>query len=155
MPVHILERTQIVHATLEECWSFFSDPRNLERITPPELGFQILTQLPHRIHPGMMIKYRVHPLFGIPMTWVTEITQACEPHYFADEQRVGPYALWHHEHFFEAVEDGTVRMRDLVHYSLPFGIFGDIAHVPVVLPRLNRIFDFRVQAVDRLFPAKK
>ena len=93
MAIHTLEQTQTVPGTLQDCWSFFSDPRNLTRITPPELGFEVLSDLPPRMHPGLMIQYRVRPLFGVPLTWLTEITQVDEPHSFVDEQRVGPYRI--------------------------------------------------------------
>jgi len=139
---------------METCWSFFSDPRNLARITPPQLGFEVLSALPPRMHPGLMIQYRVRPLFRIPLTWLTEITQVHEPHYFVDEQRVGPYRIWHHEHHFEEASDGTVTMRDKVTYQLPFGSLGEIVHPFLVAPQLHRIFQFRDEAVRRIFPRR-
>jgi len=151
MPVHTLRRTQIVPACLEACWDFFSDPRNLAKITPPSLDFITLGELPPRIYAGLMITYRVRPLFGVPMTWVTEITHVEAPHRFVDEQRVGPYAIWHHEHFFTALDDGRTEMRDLVHYLLPFGWLGNLAHAPLVAPQLERIFAFRTKAVAEHF----
>ena len=151
MPIHILRRTQIVPASVEVCWDFFSDPRNLARITPPELDFQIRGELPPNIHAGLMITYRVRPLFGVPVTWLTEITHVEPPHRFVDEQRVGPYAIWHHEHFFTALEGGRTEIRDLVHYVLPFGWLGNLAHPLLVAPQLERIFAFRQKAVADLF----
>ena len=95
MAIHTLRSSQILRATPQQCWDFFSDPRNLSKITPPDMGFIVKSKLPPRIHAGMMIEYRVSPLLGIPMTWLTEITQVREGEYFVDEQRVGPYAIWH------------------------------------------------------------
>ena len=151
MPIHTLRRTQIVPASLDACWSFFSDPRNLAKITPPSLGFEVRSDVPAKIYPGLMISYRVRPLFRIPVSWLTEITYVEEPHRFVDEQRVGPYALWHHEHFFTALADGRTEMRDLVHYALPFGWLGDLAHGPLVAPQLDSIFAFREKVVGEHF----
>ena len=94
-----LEKRQIVSLGLRECWDFFSDPRNLARITPPALKFRIKHSLPERIYSGLRIEYTVSPLFSIPLTWVSEIMEVEAPHFFADEQRVGPYRFWRHEHF--------------------------------------------------------
>ena len=104
MGIHVLTRSQIVPASVEECWAFFSDPRNLSKITPPALDFRVLSDLPAKVYPGMMIQYRVRPLLGIPLTWLTEITHVEEPGHFVDEQRVGPYTLWHHEHWFRLLK---------------------------------------------------
>ncbi len=150
--IHTLERTQSVPASMETCWSFFSDPRNLARITPLELGFEVLSELPERMHPGLMIEYRVRPLFGIPLTWLTEITHVQEPFLFVDEQRVGPYRIWHHEHHFAKAGDGTVTMRDKVTYQLPLTPFSEIAHPILVAPQLRRIFSYRDEAVRKIFP---
>lgn len=154
MAIHVLQRSQVIHATLEECWAFFSDPRNLERITPPSLDFVVLSDLPPRVHPGMMIEYRVRPLFGIPLTWLTEITHVDEPHYFVDEQRVGPYRIWHHEHSFKALGDGRVEVSDRVHYVLPFAPFSDVLHSMVVQPQLEKIFSFRELALRERFKSE-
>src|SRR5579871_2125627 len=112
--------------TLEEAWSFFSDPNNLSTITPGNLRFEAVYPLPHVIYPGLVLVYRLRPMFNIPTTWVTEITHVREPSLFVDEQRMGPYRLWHHEHHFRAIEGG-VEIEDLVHYALPFGPLGLIA----------------------------
>ncbi len=154
MAIHTLEHTQTLPATLDACWRFFSDPRNLSRITPPELGFEVLSRLPPQMYPGMVIEYRVRPLFGIPLTWLTEITQVDEPHSFVDEQRIGPYRIWHHEHRFTDAGDGTVVMHDKVTYALPFGPFGELAHPLLVAPQLRRIFDFRTAAAEDIFRKK-
>lgn len=151
MPIYTLERRQTVHASLQRCWDFFSDPRNLARITPPELGFEIIGDLPAAISPGLMIEYRVRPLFGIPVTWLTEITQAEPPVRFVDEQRVGPYRIWHHEHGFRDLGDGRVELHDLVHYQLPAGPLGGLIHPWFVRPQLRRIFSHREKVVAELF----
>lgn len=151
MPVHTLRRTQIVPASLDACWSFFSDPRNLEKITPPSLDFDVRSEVPPKIYPGLMISYRVRPLFHVPVSWLTEITHVEEPHRFVDEQRIGPYALWHHEHVFTALDGGCTEIRDLVHYALPFGWLGNLAHAPLVAPQLERIFAFREKVVAEYF----
>ena len=149
--VHVLESSQIIQDTIERTWDFFSDPRNLSRITPPELDFTILTSLPDRIYPGMMIEYRVRPLFGIPFRWVTEITHVEPGKSFVDEQRIGPYRIWHHEHRFKPLGDGRIEMSDRVTYVLPFGPLGDLVHPILVQPQLAKIFAFREKAVREVF----
>jgi ligand-binding SRPBCC domain-containing protein len=149
--IHRLETTQILATSLDRAWDFFSDPRNLSRITPPELDFTILTDLPPRIHAGMMIEYRVRPLLGIPVRWLTEITHVEPGVRFIDEQRVGPYRMWHHEHHFRALDAGRVEMLDRVTYVLPFAPFGDLAHPIIVRPQLRKIFAFREKAVGGIF----
>lgn len=151
MPVHVLERTQIIRATLAQAWSFFSSPRNLEKITPKSLGFQILSALPDKMYAGMFIHYRVSPLFGIPMKWVSEITQVDEGRYFVDEQRVGPYRIWHHEHHFRDLGDGRVEMLDRVTYQLPFSWLSEAVHGLLVKPQLCAIFDCREKVAGELF----
>ncbi len=152
MAIHTLSTTQIIRASLADAWSFFSDPRNLSKITPPEMGFETLTSgMPSKIHPGMVIEYRVRPLAGIPISWLTEITHVIEGQYFVDEQRVGPYAIWHHEHSFRAVDDHHVEMADRVTYRLPFQPFGEIVHRLLVRPQLDRIFAFREQVIRAIF----
>lgn len=138
---------------LLECWQFFSDPRNLEKITPPALQFQVRTALPEKIYRGMMIHYTIRPLAGIRMRWLTEITQIEEPDYFVDEQRAGPYRLWHHEHFFHAVDERHTQVHDLVHYVPPLGFLGAIINAVAIRGQLARIFDYREQQLARLVPA--
>ncbi|MEZ5386331.1 MAG: SRPBCC family protein [Prosthecobacter sp.] len=152
MAVHTLHTKQTIHTTLEDAWTFFSNPRNLARITPPGMGFEILTpDLASHIYEGMMIAYRVRPLMGIPMTWLTEITLVEEGKRFIDEQRVGPYAVWHHEHVFSDLGDGRVEIEDRVTYVLPFAPLGELAHSILVKPELDRIFSYREKAVQELF----
>jgi ligand-binding SRPBCC domain-containing protein len=151
MAIYTLSRTQIINAGLPQCWAFFSDPRNLQRITPPSLDFRILSDLPPAVYPGMMIQYRVRPLFGIPVTWLTEITQVDAPHSFVDEQRVGPYRLWHHEHTFRQMGERQVEIGDKVHYAMPFGVFGSAAHALFVRGELEKIFAYREKVVTQIF----
>jgi len=154
MPTHTLHRKQTLHGTIEVLWEFFSNPRNLSRITPPTLGFEILTpDLPQAIYPGLMIAYRVRPLFGVPMHWLTEITHVEGNGYFVDEQRSGPYALWHHEHWFRAVGSGKVEVEDRITYRLPFGWLSEPVHALLARPQLEAIFDYRELAVEKCFPA--
>jgi ligand-binding SRPBCC domain-containing protein len=150
--IHTLNAQQDLPCSLEQAWDFFSNPRNLARITPPEIGFEITTpDLPERIYPGMMIQYRVRPLLGIPMTWLSEITFLEHQRYFIDEQRIGPYAIWHHEHGFRAKADGTVTLEDRITYTLPFSPLGDIVHPWLVRPQLQRIFAYRKEITEQLF----
>jgi ligand-binding SRPBCC domain-containing protein len=143
MPIYRIERRQIVPVSLSGCWRFFSDPRNLEKITPPGMRFTIKNALPVEIYPGLMIEYTVAPLLGIPLTWLTEIVQVDSPHRFVDEQRVGPYRVWHHEHSFRALTDGETEVHDLVTYAPPLGPLGALLNRLVIRPQLERIFDYR------------
>lgn len=152
MAIHTLHRTAVLQTTLESAWTFFTNPRNLARITPPELGFQIVTDVPERIYAGLMIEYRVRPLLGIPLTWLTEITQVRDREYFVDEQRRGPYALWHHEHWFRALPDGNVEMEDRITYAPPLGPLGTLVHPWLIRPQLERIFAHRARVMAELFP---
>ncbi len=148
-----LEFKLFLPLTPEKAWEFFSSPANLSRITPPEMNFVIRTQLPEKAYAGQIIVYTVSPLAGIPMTWVTEITQVKEPFYFVDEQRAGPYAIWHHEHHFEAV-DGGVMMTDKLYYKVPFGFLGKIVDRIMIRKKVEGIFTHREKALLRLFPGR-
>ena len=151
MAVYQLQEQMELGTSLEKLWDFISSPINLKEITPDYMGFDIKTSpLPDKIYPGLMISYRVRPLLGIPMNWLTEITHVREPYFFVDEQRSGPYALWHHEHHLEATERG-VKMSDLVTYRLPAGPLGKLAHHIFVRKQLESIFKYREQAMERQF----
>lgn len=149
MPLERLERQQTIPATLPEAWSFFCRPDNLAAITPPWLGFKVTSAPQEEMYAGMIITYTINPLFGLRMSWVTEITQCREPSFFVDEQRIGPYRFWHHQHDFREVRGG-VEVRDMVHYQLPLGPIGGIASV-YVRRKLEAIFDYRRQAVQTRF----
>lgn len=145
-----LIRKQIVHTDLETCWDFFSNPSNLKLITPEYMGFDVKTETPNKMYEGLIISYSVRPLLNIPMEWVTEITHVKDKSFFVDEQRVGPYKLWHHEHHFKEIDEG-VEMIDIVSYEPPFGILGKIVHPFIIKPKLEEIFAFRFKKVDSIF----
>lgn len=140
--------------SIEEAWEFFSSPKNLSTITPDYMDFQITNEFPEKMIPGTIITYKVKPMLGIPITWVTEITHIKEPYYFVDEQRFGPYRMWHHQHFFKEV-DGGVEMEDVVNYVLPFGFLGNLAHSVFVNNQLQGIFDYRYETLEKLFGKHK
>lgn len=149
--VYHLKKIQQIPVSMEEAWDFFSKPDNLKEITPPKLGFEIISKHHgNRVYAGQIIEYRVRPVLGIPLYWMTEITHIQERQYFIDEQRFGPYSLWHHQHHFKAV-DGGIEMTDIVHYKLPLWILGDFANRIMVKSQLEEIFDFRFEAVERRF----
>jgi ligand-binding SRPBCC domain-containing protein len=131
-------------------WDFFSDPRNLGRMTPPSLGIEITSEAPPRMYPGLIVTYTVRPLLGIPFRWVTEITHVREPNLFVDEQRFGPYRFWHHQHHFREV-DGGIEISDLVHYCLPFGVIGRVLGGSRVRRQLAGIFSFRKTFLEGTF----
>lgn len=152
MAFYQFRREQHLKSSLNEVWDFISTPQNLKRITPVYMGFDIRTpDLPHSAYEGMIIAYTVRPLLGIPTTWVTEITHVVPQKYFVDEQRVGPYKLWHHEHHIEAVENGVL-MKDIISYSPPMGPLGQLANTLVIRKKLEEIFEFRKQALEEIFP---
>ncbi len=151
MPLYTIHRRETFPLPPAAAWEFFSNPHNLPLITPPALGFEILTEnLPRRIHAGMMIAYRVRPCAGIPLHWLTEITQLREGEYFVDEQRSGPYKLWHHEHWLRPAGGDGTEIEDLVTYRMPFSWLGTAMHRCFVRRRLEAIFDYRSVAVRRL-----
>ena len=143
-----LKRTQFIKTDLKTAWDFFSSPGNLKKITPDYMGFDVKTELPEKMYEGLMIEYTVKPLLGIPMNWITEIKTVKELEFFVDEQRKGPYKIWHHEHHFKE-KNGGVEMTDIVSYELPLGILGRIMHPFVVQKKLEEIFDFRFKAVEQ------
>ena len=137
--------------SIQEAWNFFSSPLNLRAITPTEMGFTITSEdADAKMFPGMIISYTVRPLLGIPIEWVTEITQVKEHEYFIDEQRFGPYSFWHHKHFFKAVDGGT-EITDVVHYKIPLGPIGELASILFVEKKLNTVFNYRVKKLEELF----
>lgn len=145
--VYTFSRRQHIDANPARVWDFVSSPANLARITPPGMGFDIISPVETRMYEGLIITYRVRPLAGIPVTWVTEITHISEGRYFVDEQRSGPYSMWHHRHFIEPEGGGTV-MTDIVTYRPPLGILGRIANTLFIRKKLKKIFDFREKALD-------
>jgi ligand-binding SRPBCC domain-containing protein len=150
MKIYTLHSKQNLPISLEEAWEFLSNPKNLKTITPPYMGFKTLSGDDRDMFAGQIIQYIVTPVFGIPMKWVTEITHVQDKRYFVDEQRFGPYALWHHKHFLKEIPGG-VEMEDIVDYKVPMGILGQIVHPFLVAPKLKEIFDFRTKKLIELF----
>jgi len=145
-----IKTEQQVNATLDEVWDFISSPQNLQKITPDHMGFEITSGVPDKMYPGMIISYKVSPLLGIKMTWVTEITQVVEKAYFVDEQRVGPYSMWHHQHILEENDKGVL-MKDIVSYRPPLGFLGNIANSLLIRKQLREIFEYREKVVEQYF----
>ncbi len=151
MGFYQLHKTQKIPASLDLVWDFVSRPANLKKITPAYMSFDINSVfLPEKMYPGMIISYKVKPLLGIGLTWVTEITHVKEKEYFVDEQRIGPYAMWHHEHKLETI-DGGVLMTDIVSYQPPLFFLGDLANTLFIKKQLREIFDYRVKAIEKEF----
>jgi len=145
-----LKRIQNLPVSQKKAWQFFSNPINLSEITPPWLSFRLTQTVPNSIHAGMLISYRLKPLFGLPVTWISEITHVYEPDYFIDEQRFGPYKFWQHQHLFKAFGDGT-QVRDIIHYAIGYGILGRLVQRFIVSPRLEDIFDYRHEKLKQIF----
>lgn len=155
MKIYNLKRAQILPISLEEAWDFFSSPSNLSKITPDEMGFEIqYISGGNKTYAGQIIQYKVKILGGIKVNWVTEITHVYEPTYFVDEQRFGPYALWHHQHHFKKVGNG-VEMIDEVNYAIPLGILGRLANWLFVGRQVSAIFDHRYQVLEAYFAKEK
>lgn len=154
MKLYSLKTVQKLPISIEEAWRFFSDPKNLKVITPDYMGFDITSGGDRPMFSGQIIQYVVQPVAGIKTKWVTEITHVHEPYHFVDEQRFGPYDLWHHKHFFKEIQGG-VEMEDIVDYKLPFGILGRLAHKPLVRKKLEEIFSFRREKLLELFGEHK
>ncbi|MBT1685043.1 SRPBCC family protein [Dawidia soli] len=151
MKIYSIKHVQVLPTSLDDAWNFFSSPRNLSLITPGKLNIRIQhISGSEKMYAGQLIRYKISVLPGITVNWLTEITHAQEPHYFVDEQRFGPYALWHHQHSFLAVPNG-VEITDEVHYAIPLGILGRFVHWLFVKRRLNAIFDYRREVLSRHF----
>jgi ligand-binding SRPBCC domain-containing protein len=151
MPTFSLKTIQKLPISVEAAWDFFSNPANLQAITPPNMGFEIISKHHgYKMYPGQLIEYKVRPVPGIPIYWMTEITQVAEGKYFIDEQRFGPYQLWHHQHHFKQIEGG-VEMTDIIHYRNPLGFLGTIANTLFIQKQLKQIFEYRFQKVEEQF----
>lgn len=149
--VYSIKTVQLLKTDIDNAWDFFSSPKNLEKITPKSLGFNIISKHHgEKMYPGQIIEYTVKPVLGIPLYWMTEITHVEDKKYFVDEQRFGPYSLWHHQHHFRETKDG-VEMTDIVHYKIPLSFLGDVAHSLFVKKQLKAIFDHRFEAAEKLF----
>lgn len=151
MAVYSIKTVQQIPVSLAKAWDFFSSPANLQAITPSKMGFQIVSKHHgEKMYPGQIIEYKVKPVLGIPLYWMTEITHVEDRQFFIDEQRFGPYSLWHHQHHFKPIEGG-VEMTDIVHYKIPLWFLGDIANALFVKKQLKEIFAFRYHKVEELF----
>lgn len=149
MKIYTLHTKQNIPISIDKAWDFLSSPGNLKTITPEYMGFNILSGGDRPMFSGQIIQYIVTPVMGIKTKWVTEITHVKDKEYFVDEQRFGPYALWHHKHFIKEIPGG-VEMEDII-YKLPMGILGQMAHPLLVKPKLNEIFEYRKHKLIELF----
>ncbi len=149
MKVHVFKASQIIPADLDRVFDFFKKPENLEKITPPSLGFKIMTPSPIKMEKGRLIDYTVK-IMGLRRRWTTLITEYDPPRSFVDEQLKGPYSFWHHTHTFAPHKEGTL-IEDEVRYAVPFGIFGEIARVLLVDPQIKSIFEHRKKIINSLF----
>lgn len=150
MKIYRLHKKQNLPITVDQAWDFLSSPTNLKTITPDYMSFDILSGDEKSMYPGQIIQYIVTPIMGIKTKWVTEITHVMDKKYFVDEQRFGPYALWHHKHFINEI-DGGVEMEDIIDYKVPLGFLGQLAHPIIVKPKLEEIFNYRQKKLIELF----
>jgi ligand-binding SRPBCC domain-containing protein len=150
MKIYTFHRKQNLPISVEQAWEFLSSPANLKTITPDYMGFNILSGADRPMYPGQIIQYIVTPVLGIKTKWVTEITHVKDHEYFVDEQRFGPYALWHHKHFIKEIEGG-VEMEDIIDYKVPLGLLGQLVQPYLVKPKLEEIFNYRTTKLEELF----
>jgi ligand-binding SRPBCC domain-containing protein len=153
MAFYQFQKEQFLKTSVDELWDFISSPINLSKITPKKMGFEIQTpNLPDKIYEGMIISYKVRPMLNISVNWVTEITHIRDKSYFVDEQRIGPYSLWHHQHIIKPYKDGIL-MKDIVSYKPPFGFLGRIANRLFIKNKLEEIFNYRTKVLEKHFHA--
>lgn len=150
MKIYTLKAKQNLPISIEKAWEFLSDPKNLKTITPEYMKFEVLSGADRKMYPGQIIQYIVTPIARIKNKWVTEITHVKDKEYFVDEQRFGPYSLWHHKHFIKEIPGG-IEMEDIIDYKIPFGILGQLIHPIVVKPRLKEVFEYRKKKLIELF----
>ena len=150
MKIYTKTSKQSLPISIETAWEFLSNPNNLKKITPDYMGFVIESGADRPMFPGQIIQYIVTPVFGIKTKWVTEITHVQHLKYFVDEQRFGPYSLWHHKHFLKEIPGG-VEMEDIIHYKIPLGFLGQLVHPIIVKPKLDEIFEYRRKKLIELF----
>ncbi len=151
--IHRLHREQVVRGDPARIWEFFASPANLDTLTPTSLSFRIIGSTAPRMFAGQLIEYRIGVLPGVTTRWLTEITHVREGEFFVDEQRIGPYRLWHHEHHYTPIPGGGgLRMVDVVTYEVGFGLLGELLHAVWIRRQLQTIFDFRTRRIEELFP---
>jgi len=149
--VYSLKAVQKIPADIDTAWDFFSKPGNLKDITPNALASNVISKHSgDKMYAGQIIEYKISPVAGIRLYWMTEITHVEDKKYFIDEQRFGPYSLWHHQHHFEII-NGGVEMTDIVHYKIPFWFIGDIANALMVRNKLKQIFEYRFKVIEEKF----
>lgn len=155
MKTYALRFETFIPTTIDKAWEFFTSPLNLAQITPPDIDFHVTSNFPPgtKVYPGMIITYKISPLPGIKMNWMTEITHVKENDYFVDEQRFGPYALWHHQHHFKAIEGG-VQMTDMVYYAVGYGFIGRMVNALFVAKKLKQVFAYREKVIKEIFGSK-
>ena len=155
MKIYQKRWSQLVPGDLHQVWDFFSRPENLERITPNDMQFDIITDVSGvEMYAGLLIEYKVSPFPGFRTQWVTEITAVKKEKYFIDEQRFGPFSFWHHQHHFAEVDEGVL-MTDILHYGIPFGPIGWLANKISVSNRIERIFEHRKSVIPQYFPKRQ
>ena len=145
-----IEHTQQLPVSLDEIWKFFILPGNLKKITPPDLGFNIVSRGECPMYKGMIFTYDINSIFRIPFTWVTEITEMEEKKLFIDQQRSGPYAYWNHQHHFKAILNG-VEIKDILEYKMPLGLLGTLVHPFLVKGKIKKIFAYRKAKLEEFF----
>jgi ligand-binding SRPBCC domain-containing protein len=151
MAVYQLIKTQKLPVTTEELWDFISSPKNLSEITPGHFGFVVTRNSGEgKMYPGMIITYKVRPVLGIQLNWMTEITHVKELEYFVDEQRIGPFSMWHHQHKLEPIEGGVL-MTDIVSYRPPLGFIGALANSILIKRQLEQVFAYRSSALEKRY----
>jgi len=150
--IYTLYASQELPLGLEEAWDFFSSPENLLKITPSHMGFKLTSKQENKVYPGQIISYNIRLLPGITSNWVTEITHVIPLNYFIDEQRIGPYSMWHHEHSFQVLPNGNTLIKDKISYKIPFGLFGHMAQALFIKKQLTSVFEYRFKTLHRLFP---
>jgi ligand-binding SRPBCC domain-containing protein len=151
---YIFKRVQTLNSDIETIWSFVSKPENLEKITPDNMHFSILSKSNLEMEEGMLIAYKISPFLDIKTTWITMITNVKKNEKFIDQQVMGPYKFWHHEHKFQVISSNKVKMTDIITYIPPFGFLGDIANELFLKKKLNNIFDFRNIILNNMFNTK-
>ena len=152
--IYTLVSEQTLNIPISEAWNYFSSPENLSNITPAEMDFTITSAIGKKVYKGQIITYKVCPLPFLKTNWVTEITNLEEHSFFIDEQRFGPYRMWHHEHWFESLADGRTLIKDKISYKIPLGFLGHIAQILFVKNQLKSIFEYRYKVLEKLFNGK-
>jgi len=150
MKIYRLHKKQNLPISIDKAWEFLSSPINLKTITPDYMNFDILSEADRPMYAGQIVQYIVTPILGIKTKWVTEITHVKDKEYFVDEQRFGPYSLWHHKHFIKEI-GGGVEMEDIIDYKVPFGFLGQLVQPILVKPKLEEIFNYRTTKLEELF----